>query len=400
MLCVPEPLPAPDNIDQRAGRHATALHQVTDAEETFFVRQPLQMIQYEVVDVLGSTLIRRSDAVHRCNGGADIAEWDRLQNNKINPQELTGSAARHWKLGFAEWHLDEDSCGDIATWAADMASLPGVLFAFGKCGVIDGKCRMLAMFRKLNTASFPSSSLNLGGNVPTATFRIIPVSINLQVENSVGVIRSFITALESYETNMIMDTDRELSTELLFQVTRNLSEKQWAAVIGDAKILKQSRAPMGSFQANLLSAEQSLQKMRDGLRNSHSTSNHILLSALNPPFHIFKSADYENLDKLVGTRTDELTGEVIQTSYMEYLRNPLLHGRYACIIFGGNNTSGWGKSSLAESSAVAWSLDRCPNIILRTGAGELKLGVAERDIWSLSVMVQCSCQIGGVVGTN
>jgi hypothetical protein len=83
------------------------------------------------------------------------------------------------------------------------------------------------------------------------------------------------------------------------------------------------------------------------------------VNCLNPPHHIFKAADYVDLNALIGERVDELSGLPVRVSYMSFLRDPRLHRRYAAVVLGNNETSGWGKSSLAESSARAWCLDRC-----------------------------------------
>jgi hypothetical protein len=155
------------------------------------------------------------------------------------------------------------------------------------------------------------------------------------------------TSMELREVTAGEDT--QLSMEDAFAATEQLSAVEFAAAVGNARLVE--AAERSALQTVLVKCESQLRAMRARNERARMLLREVGLENPRP----IPLKDYVGLEFLVGTSRDPISGAPVTANFAAFLKNPELHLRYSAVLLG---RAGLGKTPLAISfcayAAVAY----------------------------------------------
>jgi hypothetical protein len=119
------------------------------------------------------------------------------------------------------------------------------------------------------------------------------------------------------------------------------------------------------FASILLSCEKEIRALHKEKHVAASSkaaamSNSMLVWVDRPWRKFFDRSDFEDLNELIGSRHNELTGEIEYCSFLTYVADPGKHMCHAALVFGGDATSGFGKTSVCDRACFYWAKSYAP----------------------------------------
>ena len=312
----------------------------------------LAFTAHPVVDTVGALQIRRTEAAVSSHTGE--MSFDTFKEN-FCAKPLIGYDCRHWKLGFVEWIVPQADSLDFTTIGQELEA-PGIVFCVGRGEPVPGtdNTKIIGMFRKLNYSTF-KSTLQIGGLAPTGTYTVNILHGHLMADHVSGVMQNFVNCLRgSFVSTMVLSQpdDNEFSCEDAFALVKDLTPAELLMLIGKCK--STSKDHLSTFGYTVLKCKDELKALHRNHCDEQvdDNSNHPMIVLVRNPWRkMFQKEDFQNLDQLIGERLDETTGETVTCSFAEYCRDPEKHMVHAALVYGGNDTTGYGKTSMVDLAA-------------------------------------------------
>lgn len=151
---------------------------------------------------------------------------------------------------------------------------------------------------------------------------------------------------------------------MLVHVQRNLTLEQLHEHVADAKIrydLNPKKSECDDYETALLKSasyciEYKKQQSSDAIDEAKKLKECLAYSAYvfdgSPSVLPVTCFDVDALTHIIGERTCEITGKVIEMTFHEYMINEQCWSKFPAVILGGNDSSGFGKSATAIRAAL------------------------------------------------
>ena len=256
--------------------------------------------------------------------------------------QAKGPVKVYRKLNFLEFKIAEDA-STSSLWLEIMRSSGFPSKVFGLTIVKAARGHFLAALYKGEDQSYFS--------MPSGVVQryIVPIRKTARVAiDAQEVLEALLETGLDVVTNIAKDTvvaalvsPQDVLANCLQRSAKELLLDRMAAEM----TLKKDKT---AHQRALCAGWGAIQKLMELERAGPPAAGGMIVPVLNCPFHIFGKDDFEGLDQIIGERHDELTGETLKLSLWAYIMDPNEHETHACVVMGGNNTTGWGKSAVVE----------------------------------------------------